>query len=138
MSAASELPKVAANYEPLTPISFLKRAARVYPDRIAVVHGSWRYDYRTLYERSRRLAAAIAAAGLTRGDTVAVVAPNVPAHLEAHFGVGMAGCMLNAINTRLDAPAIAFILDHAETKILLTDTELAPVMAQARPIQNAP
>ncbi len=131
MSAASELPKVAANYEPLSPISFLKRAARVYPDRIAVVHGSWRYDYRTLYERARRLAAAIAAAGLKRGDTVAVVAPNVPAHLEAHFGVGMAGCMLNAINTRLDAPAIAFILDHAETKILLTDTELAPVMAQA-------
>jgi fatty-acyl-CoA synthase len=130
-TAADPLPKVRANYEAMSPLSFLKRAARAYPDHIAVVHGAQRYTYAELYARCRRLAAAIKAAGLKRGDTVAVVAPNVPAHLEAHFGVPMAGCMLNAINTRLDAPAIAFILDHGETKLILTDTELAPVIGPA-------
>ncbi len=128
---ADELPQIAANYESLSPLSFLKRAARVYPERTAVVHGDWRYDYRTFYARCRRLAAAIKGAGLQRGDTVAILAPNVPAHLESNFGVPMAGCLHNAINYRLDAAAIAFILDHGETKMLLVDVEFAPLAREA-------
>jgi fatty-acyl-CoA synthase len=130
-SPEDALKKGPANTEPLSPLSFLKRAERVYPDHTAVIHADRRFTYRQFADRCRRLAGAITAAGLRPGDTVAVVAPNVPAHLEAHFGVPLAGCMLNAINTRLDAAAIAFILDHGETKLILVDTELAPVVSAA-------
>jgi len=126
-----DLDRVAANHVPLSPLSFLRRSAEVFPNRTAVVHGAIRYDYRTLYERCRRLAAALAARGIGKGDTVAVVAPNVPAHLEAHYGIAMTGAVLNAINTRLDAPAISFILDHGESKAVIVDTELAPVVKSA-------
>lgn len=120
-----------ANFEPLSPLSFLPRAARVYPHHTAIVHGDTRHTWREVYERSLRLASALKAAGVGPGDTVAVMAPNVPAMFEAHFGVPMAGAVLNTINTRLDADTVAFILDHGEAKILLTDTELAPIVEPA-------
>jgi fatty-acyl-CoA synthase len=125
------LDKTAANYQALTPLSFLRRAARVYPDRIAWVHGNKRATYRDFETRCRRLGSALAKAGVGAGDTVAVMAPNVPALLEAHYGVPMTGGVLNAINTRLDAKTIAFILDHGGAKVLLTDRELAPAVKAA-------
>lgn len=126
-----DLDKNPANYEPLSPLSFLRRTAEVFPHRLAVVHGSWRYDYATLYVRCRRLASALARRGIRRGDTVALIAPNTPAHLEAHFGVPATGAVLNSINTRLDPAAIAFILDHGEAKVLFVDREFAAVAEQA-------
>jgi fatty-acyl-CoA synthase len=125
------LDKNAANYVPLTPIGFLVRSASVYPNRLAVVHGERRYSWREALERCRRLASALAARGIGRGDTVAVMAPNVPEAFEAHFGVPMAGAVLNALNIRLDPATVAFILRHGEAKVLITDTEFAPVVAQA-------
>jgi fatty-acyl-CoA synthase len=125
------LDKNAANYVPLTPIGFLVRSASVYPNRLAVVHGERRYSWREALERCRRLASALAARGVGRGDTVAVMAPNIPEAFEAHFGVPMAGAVLNALNIRLDPDTIAFILRHGEAKVLITDTEFAPVVAQA-------
>ena len=101
-----------ANYVALSPLSFLRRTAAVYPDRLAVIHGSFRTTWCDTYARSRRLASALAQRGVGRGDTVAVIAPNIPAMFEAHFGVPMAGAVLNALNTRLDAGAIAFMLEH--------------------------
>ncbi len=121
----------AANYVPLSPLSLIARTADVYPDRLAVVHGERRFSYRELYARCRRLASALVRHGIREGDTVAVVAANIPAHLEAHFGVPMAGGVLNAINTRLDAAAIAFILDHGEAKVLLADREFSAVIKAA-------
>ncbi len=126
-----DLDKNPANYEPLSPLSFLRRTAEVFPHRLAVVHGAWRYDYATLYVRCRRLASALARRGIRRGDTVALIAPNTPAHLEAHFGVPATGAVLNSINTRLDPAAIAFILDHGEAKVLFVDREFAAVAEQA-------
>ncbi len=125
------LGKNAANYVPLTPIGFLVRSASVYPNRLAVVHGERRYSWREALERCRRLASALAARGVGRGDTVAVMAPNIPEAFEAHFGVPMAGAVLNALNIRLDPATIAFILRHGEAKVLITDSEFAPVVAQA-------
>jgi len=125
------LDKNAANYVPLTPISFLLRSASVYPNRLAVVHGERRYSWREALERCRRLACALAARGIGRGDTVALMAPNTPEAFEAHFGVPMAGAVLNALNIRLDPATIAFILQHGEAKVLITDTEFAPVVGQA-------
>ena len=130
MEYNSELGSVAANYVPLTPLSFLARAARVYPDKVAVVYGPGRTTYAELLRRCRRLASALQRAGVRSGDTVAVLAPNVPALLEAHFAVPLAGAVLNAINTRLDAAAIGFILDHGGAKVLLADTEFAPLVRQ--------
>lgn len=127
----THLDQTSANHEPLSPISFLRRAAEVYPKRRAVVHGEVSYTYAELYERCRRLASALTNHGIKKGDTVAVLAPNIPAHLEAHFGVPMTGAVLNAINTRLDASAIAFILDHGEAKILMVDPELSGVARAA-------
>ena len=127
----TDLDQSSANHEPLSPVSFLRRAAEVYPDRVAVVHGPVRYTYAELYKRCRRLASALTNLGVVAGDTVAVLAPNIPAHLEAHFGVPMTGAVLNAINTRLDASAIAFILDHGEAKVLLVDPELSDVARAA-------
>jgi fatty-acyl-CoA synthase len=125
------LDKNSANFVPLTPIGFLLRSASVYPERLAVVHGERRYSWREALDRCRRLAAALAAAGVGRGDTVAVMAPNIPEMFEAHFGVPMAGAVLNALNIRLDPETIAFILGHGEAKVLITDTEFAPVVKQA-------
>jgi 3-(methylthio)propionyl---CoA ligase len=128
---ASGLDKNAANFVPLSPIGFLLRSAAVYPERVAVVYGARRYSWRQTLERCRRLADALAAAGVGRGDTVAVMAPNIPEAFEAHFGVPMAGAVLNALNIRLDPETIAFILRHGEAKVLITDTEFAPVIEEA-------
>jgi fatty-acyl-CoA synthase len=125
------LAKNAANYAALTPLGFLSRAAAVYPDKLAVVHGSLRLSYRQFHERCRRLADALRGRGVGRGDTVAVMAPNVPALLEAHYGVPMAGAVLNALNYRLDARSIAFILAHGEAKLLIADREFAAIVEAA-------
>ena len=128
---APHLARNAANFSALTPLSFLARAAAVYPDKLAVVHGDARYTYREFYARCRRLGDALRRRGIRPGDTVAVMAPNVPALLEAHFGVPMAGAVLNALNTRLDARSIAFILAHGQAKLLVADREFAPVVQPA-------
>src|ERR1700749_253362 len=125
------LEKNAANYVPLSPIGFLVRSASIYPNRLPVVHGERRYSWREALERGRRLASALTARGTGRGDTVAVMAPNIPEAFEAHFGVPMAGAVLNALNVRLDPDTIAFILRHGEAKVLITDTEFAPVVGKA-------
>ena len=125
------LDKNPANFVPLSPIGFLLRSASVYPDHLAIIHGERRYSWRQALERCRRLAAALAAAGVGRGDTVAVMAPNIPEMFETHFGVPMAGAVLNALNIRLDPETIAFILGHGEAKVLITDTEFAPVVKEA-------
>jgi fatty-acyl-CoA synthase len=114
-----------ANHQPLTPLSFLARAAHVNPEATAIVHGRTRTTYAEFYARSRRLASALARAGIGRGDTVSALLPNVPPMLEAHHGVPMAGAVLNALNIRLDAPAIAFMLDHCQAKVLIADREFA-------------
>src|SRR5262249_54332415 len=119
------------NYAPLTPLSFLARAAAVYPSKTAVVHGERSVPYAELYARCRRLASALHRRGIRAGETVAIMAPNGPAMLEAHYGVPMAGAVLNALNYRLDARSIAFILDHGEAKLLLTDTEFSDTIAEA-------
>src|SRR3954469_25437186 len=120
-----------ANYVPLSPIGFLRRSAFVYPNRISVIHGERRHTWRQSLERVRRLASALAKHGVGRGDTVALMAPNIPEAFEAHFGVPMAGAVLNALNIRLDAETIAFILGHGGAKVLLTDTEFSPFVARA-------
>jgi len=125
------LEKCAANYVPLSPISFLARAARVFPQKMSVVHGEQRFNWGQTYSRCRQLASALAQNGIGKDDTVAVMAPNVPAIYEAHFGVPMCGAVLNTINTRLDADTVAFILRHGEARVLLTDTEFADVIEQA-------
>ncbi|XSG83417.1 MAG: acyl-CoA synthetase [Methyloligella sp. ZOD6] len=120
-----------ANYQPLTPTVFLERAAQVYPDHTAIVHGTQRIPYRTFYARARQLASALTARGIGVGDTVSVMLSNTPSMLEVHYGVPMTGAVLHSINTRLDAAIIAFMLDHAETKLLITDTEFSPVIKEA-------
>jgi fatty-acyl-CoA synthase len=120
-----------ANYTPLTPVSFLAKAAHVYPERTAVVHGELRRSWREVYARCRRLASALEARGVKRGDTVAAMLPNVPAMIELHFGPAMIGAVLNTLNTRLDAEAIAFMLDHGEAKVVFTDREFAGTVAAA-------
>ncbi len=127
----TDLPRNAANFQPLTPLSFLARAAQVYPDQIAIIHGARSWTYREFYARARRLASALVKRGVKRGDTVAAVLPNVPAMLEAHYGVAMAGAVLNTINTRLDAAIIGFTLDHGEAKVLLADREFSKVVTDA-------
>ncbi len=122
------LDKNAANFVPLSPIGFLLRTAAVYPHRTAVVHGERRYTWHQTLDRCRRLASALNRRGIGRGDTVAVMAPNVPEAFEAHFGVPLAGAVLNMLNIRLDAEAIAFILEHGDAKVLITDSEFAPVI----------
>ena len=127
----TDLDRNAANYVPLTPLSFLERSAGVFPDRVAVVHGKRSYSWAEAYRRCRRLASALHKRGVGKGDTVAVMAPNVPEVFEAHFGVPMAGAVLNALNIRLDAETIAFILAHGEAKVLITDREFSPVIEKA-------
>jgi fatty-acyl-CoA synthase len=126
-----DLDRNAANYVPLSPVSFLVRAAHVYGNRVAVVHGDRRITYARFLERSRRLASALARAGVGKGDTVAIMAPNVPEMLEAHNGVPMLGAVLCPINFRLDAGSVAFILRHSATKVLLADREFSPVIKPA-------
>jgi fatty-acyl-CoA synthase len=125
------LDKNAANYTPLTPLSLLARTAYVYPRRSAVVHGDIELSWSEVYARCRRLASALARRGIGLGDTVAVMLPNVPAMYEAHFGVPMTGAVLNTLNTRLDAGAIAFMLQHAAAKVLITDREFSGTIEQA-------
>ena len=126
-----DLDKNSANFEALSPLSFIRRTASVYPERTAVVHGDLRRTWRETYKRCVRLASALKKRGICLGDTVAVMAPNVPELLEAHFGIPMAGAVLNALNIRLDAESIAFILQHSEVKILITDSEFSGVVGKA-------
>jgi fatty-acyl-CoA synthase len=125
------LPRVSANHQPLTPLLFLERSAVVFPDHLAVVHGTIRRNYAELRARCVKLAHALAQRGLGRGDTVAAMLPNTPAMLECHYGVPMAGCVLNSINTRLDAATIAYIFDHGEARVLIVDREFVPVLRAA-------
>ena len=125
------LGKNAANFTPLTPLSFIERTARVFPDHTAVVHGETQRSWTETYHRCIKLASALNRRGINKGDTVAVMLPNVPASLEAHFGVPMCGAVLNTLNIRLDAKTIAFILDHGEAEALLTDKEFAPIVNEA-------
>ncbi len=125
------LDKNIANYAPLSPLSFIRRTAAVYPERTAVVHGDLRRSWRETYERSIRLASALQRRGMGIGDTVAVMSPNIPESLEAHFGVPMSGAVLNALNIRLDAESIAFILQHSEARVLITDREFSGVIGKA-------
>ncbi|HBK08657.1 MAG TPA: acyl-CoA synthetase, partial [Acetobacteraceae bacterium] len=125
------LDRTPANYVPLSPVSFLTRAARIYPDRVAVIHGERRFTYAQFLERVRRLASSLARSGVGKGDTVSIMAPNTRQMLEAHYAVPMLGAVLCPVNIRLDAAAIEFILRHSETKVLLTDTEFAAVMGPA-------
>ena len=133
----TDLDRNPANFQPLTPLSFLPRAADVYPDQTAIIHGRRSWSYRQFYARTRQLASALKNRGITRGDTVAVVLPNTPAMLEAHYGVPMAGAVLNSINTRLDAAIIAFTLDHGGAKVLITDREFSAVVRDALTICKA-
>ena len=126
-----DLERNPANHQPLTPLTFLERAATVFPDHTAIIHGPVQRNYRDFYARTRRLASALAKAGIARGDTVAAMLPNIPAMLEAHYAVPMTGGVLNTLNTRLDPAVIAFSLDHGEAKVLITDREFAPTIAKA-------
>jgi fatty-acyl-CoA synthase len=133
MSNAYEqgLDKNPANHQPLTPLSYLERAARVFPDHVAIIHGRQRLTYRDFWRRSLRLASALAKRGIGKGDTVSVMLSNTPPMLEAHFGVPMAKAVLHSLNTRLDAAVIAFQLDHAESKAVIVDREFSAVMKAA-------
>jgi fatty-acyl-CoA synthase len=126
-----DLPRNEANFAPLSPLSFIERSAQVYPQRPAVVHGALRRTWSEVYTRCRQLASALARHGVGKGDTVAVMLPNTPPMVEAHFGIPMAGAVLNALNTRLDPAAVAFMLDHGEAKVVIVDPEFAGVMAKA-------
>lgn len=127
----ADLSKNDANFESLSPLSYIKRAATLYPDFVSAIHGDLQYTWRQTYERCQRFASALQKQGISKGDTVAAMLPNIPEMLEAHFSVPMTGAVLNAINTRLDARTIAFILGHAEAKVLLADAEFASVLEEA-------
>ncbi|HWA69724.1 MAG TPA: acyl-CoA synthetase [Rhizomicrobium sp.] len=125
------LDRVAANYQPLTPLSFLERSAATFPDRTAIIHGRQRVSYALFYARARRLASALAGQGIRKGDTVAVMLANTPPMLEAHYAIPMLGAVINALNTRLDAAALAFMLEHGGAKILITDREFSATVKAA-------
>jgi fatty-acyl-CoA synthase len=127
----TNLDRNAANFQPLTPLSFLARAAEVYPETPAIIHGGLSRNYREFYARAKRLASALSRRGIKRGDTVSVMLANTPAMIEAHYGVPMTGAVLNTLNTRLDAAILGFTLDHAETKVLIVDREHSKVMKDA-------
>jgi fatty-acyl-CoA synthase len=127
----TDLDRNPANFQPLTPLTLLERAAAVFPDRTAIIHGKLRRSYAEFYARSRRLASALAQRGMQRGDTVSALLANTPALLECHYGVPMCGAVLNTINTRLDAATIAFQLEHAEAKVLLADREFSRLAMDA-------
>ena len=121
----------AANFVPLSPLSFLARTKDVYPDHPALIYGSRRYSWRQVYDRTARLAGALAGRGIGVGDTVAIVAANTPELFEAHFGVPMSGAVLNTVNMRLDADTIAYILDHGDAKVVITDSQFSPAVKAA-------
>src|SRR6201994_1769041 len=125
------LDKTPANYVPLTPLSFLARSAAVYPDHVSTVYEGRRFTWSETYARCRRFAAYLAARGIGPGDTVAAMLPNIPAMNEVHFAVPMSGAVLNTLNIRLDAAAIAFQLDHGGARIILVDPEFAGVISDA-------
>jgi fatty-acyl-CoA synthase len=127
----TDLDRNPANFQPLTPLSFLERAATIFPDQLAVIHGPLRRNYAEFYARARQLGSALAARGIKRGDTVSAVLANAPAMLECHYGVPMSGAALNTINTRLDAATVAFQLDHAEAKVLIVDREFSQLVRDA-------
>ena len=127
----SGLDRNEANFQPLTPLQFLERAASVFPEHTAIIHGGMRVSYKTFYNRTRQLASALVKRGIGRGDTVSVMLSNTPPMLEAHYGVPMAGAVLHSMNTRLDAATIAFQLDHGESKLVITDREFASTMKEA-------
>ena len=127
----TDLDRNPANHQPLTPLTFLERAASVFPDHTAIIHGDLRRSYADFYTRSRQLASALAARGIGRGDTVSALLANTPAMLECHYGVPMCGAVLHSINTRLDASIIAFQLDHAMAKVVIVDREFLPLMQEA-------
>jgi fatty-acyl-CoA synthase len=130
-NAYEELDQVKANFVPLSPLSFIERTAKVYPDRLSVIHGKRRYTWSQTYARTRQLASALKKLGIGKGDTVAIMGANTPETYEAHFGIPMAGAVLNALNIRLDAATISFILDHGEAKVLLTDKEFSTTIKKA-------
>ncbi len=132
-----DLPRTEANYAPLSPLSFIERAAEVYPQRVAVVHGDLRRSWSEVFVRCRQLASALARHGVGKGDTVAVMLPNTPPMVEAHFGIPVTGAVLNTLNTRLDAETIAFMLDHGEAKVVIVDPEFAGVMQKALALRKA-
>ncbi len=133
-----DLDKTPANYQPLTPLSFLARSASVYPEHVAIIHGKQRMSYATFYARARKLASALVKAGIKKGDTVSVILANTPAMLECHYGVPMMGAVLNTLNTRLDAMTIGFSLDHAETKFLIVDKEFAGLSKNSIQLMKGP
>jgi fatty-acyl-CoA synthase len=133
----TDLERNPANFQPLTPLTLLERAASVFPGQTAIIHGPLRRTYAEYYARARKLASALSRRGIRRGDTVSVVLANTPAMLEAHYGVPMMGAVLNTINTRLDPATIAFQFDHAETKVLITDREFSKVVSEALALANA-
>ena len=132
-----DLPQTPANHAPISPLSFIERTAEVYPTRLAIVHGDLRQDWATTYRRTRQLASALAQAGIGKNDTVAVMLPNTPPMVEAHFGIPMAGAVLNALNTRLDPETVAFMLDHGEAKAVIVDPEFAGVMKKALALRQS-
>mgnify|MGYP000135230967 CR=1 FL=1 len=127
----TDLDKNPANYQPLTPLTFLARSAAVYPEQPAIIHGNQRTTYAQFYARCRQLASSLAKAGIRKGETVSVLLANTPAMLECHYGVPMTGGVLNTLNTRLDAPTIAFSLAHAEARILIVDKEFSKLAREA-------
>lgn len=131
------LPRNPANFASLSPLGFIQRTAEVYPERLAIVHGSLRQTWSQTYTRCRQLASALQRAGIGKNDTVAVMLPNTPPMVEAHFGVPMAGAVLNALNTRLDPETIAFMLDHGEAKAVIVDPEFSGTMAKALALRQA-
>jgi len=135
---ATSLDKNPANYQPLTPLTFLARSAAVYPDQLAIIHGRQRTSYRLFYARCRKLASALARAGVKKSETVSVLLANTPAMLECHYGVPMTGAVLNTLNTRLDAATIAFSLQHAETRVLIVDLEFSTLAREALALMPAP
>jgi fatty-acyl-CoA synthase len=133
-----QLPRNSANHTALSPLSFLARSAQVYPERLSVVHGAARYTWAQTYQRCRQLASALAQRGIGAGDTVAAMLPNTPPMFEAHFGVPMLGAVLNTLNTRLDPAAIAFMLDHGEARVLITDREFSATIRAALALMTGP
>ena len=133
----TDLPRTEANFAPLTPLAFIQRTAEVYPDRLAIVHGDLRQSWAETYARCRRLASSLQRHGIGKNDTVAAMLPNTPPMVEAHFGVPMAGAVLNALNTRLDPEAVAFMLDHGEAKAVIADPEFTGVLAKALALRSS-
>ncbi|WP_341918835.1 acyl-CoA synthetase [Polaromonas sp. YR568] len=132
-----DLPRNEANYAALSPLAFIERTAEVYPDRLAVVHGGLRRSWAEVFTRCRQLASALQQRGIGKGDTVAVMLPNTPPMVEAHFGIPVTGAVLNALNTRLDPETIAFMLDHGEARVVIVDPEFAGVMKKALALRQS-